>query len=426
MTTNDTSAVKALPSEPDLAQLRKQAKDLRQAISRSEPDAVGRLVQHHPDFAHAARSHTQATLVDAQLVIAREYGFGSWAKLIHRLQEIAREQAFETVGSGYFSVKDVPGDPARLEQLLRARPELVRAKYERMQYTLLHYAAWRNHIEVARILLRSGADVNAKAKGGATPLAVALWFCAKETAELLYESGATQYSLRIASGLGHMERVGRYFTSDGRLTDDAHRGRERWSDSYQYGIDRPLSDAPEEVLADALSIAVRNDRFEVSDYLIAHGADVNRIVYIGTALHQCALFNKEEAVRYLIDHGADPAIHDDEHERSAAAWADFFGNRAIRDYLMTCKEPDMVDQVAFGTVEQLKERLERHPELLGFRQPKFDASLLHIVVWGDRPDMVSALLSLGTDRTATDKSGKTALEYAKESGKDEMVKLFEE
>lgn len=37
-------------------------------------------------------------------------------------------------------------------------------------YTALHYAARKNHFEACRLLLNSGADVNAQTKGGVTPL----------------------------------------------------------------------------------------------------------------------------------------------------------------------------------------------------------------------------------------------------------------
>lgn len=58
-----------LPERPDLGQLRRQAKDLRDAARAGEPAALERL------------GDLPATLAAAQLSIARGYGFASWPKL---------------------------------------------------------------------------------------------------------------------------------------------------------------------------------------------------------------------------------------------------------------------------------------------------------------------------------------------------------
>ncbi len=61
----------SLPDRPDLAQLRRQARELQRAAAGGDPGAVRRI---RPLSA-------QTTLSAAQLAIAREYGFASWAKL---------------------------------------------------------------------------------------------------------------------------------------------------------------------------------------------------------------------------------------------------------------------------------------------------------------------------------------------------------
>ena len=60
-----------LPARPDLAQLRRQAKDLLRAAKRDDPAARKRMraVSDLP------------SLAVAQLAIAREYGFASWIRL---------------------------------------------------------------------------------------------------------------------------------------------------------------------------------------------------------------------------------------------------------------------------------------------------------------------------------------------------------
>ena len=62
----------SLPERPDLHQLRRQAKELRDAARRGDPDALERFARHHPGAPQGT-----VTLAAAQLVIARELGFAS-------------------------------------------------------------------------------------------------------------------------------------------------------------------------------------------------------------------------------------------------------------------------------------------------------------------------------------------------------------
>src|SRR5579859_3346506 len=61
----------SLPDRPDLAQLRRQARELQRAAAGGDPAALRRV---QPVSA-------KTTLSAAQLALAREYGFASWAKL---------------------------------------------------------------------------------------------------------------------------------------------------------------------------------------------------------------------------------------------------------------------------------------------------------------------------------------------------------
>ena len=60
-----------LPEQPALDQLRHQARELQRAAARRDPDALRRLQAVSP----------RLTLAAAQLALAREYGFPSWAQL---------------------------------------------------------------------------------------------------------------------------------------------------------------------------------------------------------------------------------------------------------------------------------------------------------------------------------------------------------
>ncbi len=73
-----------LPPDPNLRQLRNQAKDLHKAQEAGDPSALRRIGESHPRFSGLSQAEIAAAeivLADAQLVIARELGFRSWPKL---------------------------------------------------------------------------------------------------------------------------------------------------------------------------------------------------------------------------------------------------------------------------------------------------------------------------------------------------------
>src|SRR5689334_2986238 len=74
-----------LPDRPSLAQLRKQAKELLKQLRNGDPSAIERLRKHKPNV-------SEPILADAQFVIAREYGFESWPRLVHDIQTPVLEQ----------------------------------------------------------------------------------------------------------------------------------------------------------------------------------------------------------------------------------------------------------------------------------------------------------------------------------------------
>ncbi|HZO85698.1 MAG TPA: hypothetical protein VFC26_10805 [Verrucomicrobiae bacterium] len=72
--------IKPLPSSPSLDHLKYQAKDLLAATKAKNPEALSRIHEFHLRFTKREED-ARFSLADAQLVIAREYGFESWPKL---------------------------------------------------------------------------------------------------------------------------------------------------------------------------------------------------------------------------------------------------------------------------------------------------------------------------------------------------------
>ncbi|HUF27072.1 MAG TPA: Clp protease N-terminal domain-containing protein [Gemmatimonadaceae bacterium] len=83
--------VRALPANPSLEYERKEAKALLRQLHAGDADALRRVRSAHP-VALRARSPAQLQLADTHHVIAREYGFASWPKLVAYFEEMERHR----------------------------------------------------------------------------------------------------------------------------------------------------------------------------------------------------------------------------------------------------------------------------------------------------------------------------------------------
>jgi ankyrin repeat protein len=238
-----------LPQHPDLEQYKKLAKDLVQACRSSEPDAINswasawvqrvvklagieltanmpvrvdRWTEQVADFACHKLSDAhggRCSLSEAQFVIARSHGFESWPKFVHDLEQLAQSKSANSV---FEQAADaiVRGDAALLRDLLAKNPELIRARSAREHHaTLLHYTSANgvegyrqktpaNIVEIARILLDSGAEVDTTADvygGACTTLGLTATSVHPEKAgvqiallELLLDRGASMKQVNIA------------------------------------------------------------------------------------------------------------------------------------------------------------------------------------------------------------------------------------
>ncbi|MGH3289574.1 MAG: hypothetical protein ACRDPD_33675, partial [Streptosporangiaceae bacterium] len=122
-----------LPDEPSYEQLRNQAKDLRRAVLAGEPAALAEVAEHFPAAPAPFPLHA------AQLVVARRYGFPSWARLRRHVEVIERYSRFpERMAAGapasladeflrlvtaYYA--DQPERWAEGRRLLAAHPEIT-------------------------------------------------------------------------------------------------------------------------------------------------------------------------------------------------------------------------------------------------------------------------------------------------------------
>jgi len=101
-----------LPARPDLGHLRRQARDLLRAARSGDSAAAGRV----------AAVSDRTTLAAAQLAVAREYGFASWARLKTAVDARTRDLAGLAGAFCAASIRQGTGQAARM---LAETPELA-------------------------------------------------------------------------------------------------------------------------------------------------------------------------------------------------------------------------------------------------------------------------------------------------------------
>jgi len=106
----------SIPSDASSEHLRKQAKQLLKACRRHQPEAIRRFIASHPAYESGLADPTTMRLQEAQLVVAREYGFGSWACLLQAVVAEADSHAPEAYDSGVLVLTNGTNTIRRMEE----------------------------------------------------------------------------------------------------------------------------------------------------------------------------------------------------------------------------------------------------------------------------------------------------------------------
>jgi hypothetical protein len=372
-----------LPIDAPLERYREQAAALLAGHRVGHPMALQILRCHLPrfldpdvtwkprDVSDAEVAATALDMADAELAVARGYSFLDWAALENHVTE-SLDPASAVHRFEHAAEAVITGDIAKLDALLGADPDLVRARSTRVtcfdppvhRATLVHYLGAngvegyrqrspRNAVEVARRLLEAGAEVDALASmyGGecttlsmlvsstppaeagvqtslvhtlldfgaavdgagagkwVAPLQTALVFGFEAAAQVLVERGARVETLTLAAGLGRVAQV-----------------RER------------LARADADDRHSALALAAQLGHAEVVALLLDAGEDPDRNNPEGfhahaTPLHHAALGGHLDAVRALVERGARLDLCDTLWNSTPLGWAKHGGQRAVATYL---------------------------------------------------------------------------------------------
>src|SRR5258705_170272 len=138
---------RAMRDNPDIDQLKRQARELLEAYRAQSPDTIIEVAAHN----RTATPETFA-LHDAQFVLARSYGFESWPKLKAAVDGVTTTRLHEAVQKG---------DLGAVRALLARRPEIVdllREGPSGFEIRVIHIAVMARDVEMTRLLLEAGAD----------------------------------------------------------------------------------------------------------------------------------------------------------------------------------------------------------------------------------------------------------------------------
>jgi len=371
----------SLPARPSLEQLRKQAKELLREIRLGDPAAVGRVRSHG-----ARPGQTQVdsvTLADVQFVLAREYGFESWALLKRHIESIERPRDFDQAIWGEntwpFLVAVYEGREATVREMLRADATLARAEYAYMQP--LHYAVRGGRPSMVRLLLDAGADPLAEGWSGRigddTPLARARDREQTEIVALLEDAASRP---RVAAPERNVSTTSEWRELENEMfkvcgKGDIERAREMiraHPGIAQAGLYEAIHhDEPKIVHllfdhgADPTipwrwacwytplmhSLRYAEPRYQTAQWLLDRGVKPDDTNGLGmTTLHILANEGTTAAAAWLLDRGADIHVRDREFESTPLAWAARAGREDMVTFLISRgAKPSLPDDEPWAT-----------------------------------------------------------------------------
>lgn len=355
--------VRRLPPSPNLDHLKYQARDLLSDHAARSQGAAQRIREFHPHYGRATDLEifrARLSLTDAQLAIAREYGFASWTRLKRHIErptlsdrlDLPHQQRIEDeVFRRAVDLLD-GGEALGLRAHLKKHPHLAhqRVVFEGGNYfrnpTLLEFVAENpvrhgtlpaNIVEIARIILDAGTSQSARNEAltlvatGSVPRESGVQLA---LIDVLCDYGADPNAAARATALhGELEALKALIGRGARIdlpaaaalgrTEDA-----RWWLEAASGEDRHL----------ALSLAADFGYVEIVRLLLDAGENPNRYNPVGghshaTPLHQAAARGHEEVVRLLVQRGARTDLKDILWQATPAGWAQHAGKGEIEALL---------------------------------------------------------------------------------------------
>jgi len=424
--------VRPLPSNPNLDKQRKLAKTLARDYWRGTAEAVERVQALHPK----PPAPDNFLLSDAQLVIARGYGFTGWAQLKQKIEALTKSPV------ELFKAAVEAGDPADLRRLLEAHPDLASRINEPMfsfDSTAVHVA--RTNMALLDLLLAYGGDLNARTaweKGGFGVLEqVSL-----EEAVPLIARGA-RIDVWAAANLGMIAELRNLVARQPSLVHaKGGDGKRPLHFARTVAIARFLLDASAEIDAlddDHSSTAAQHligDRSDVAAFLVAQGAASDLL--LAAALGDIALVQRHldadpGAIAMRVDQDWFPMIDTAPNGGHIYQWTlgfhvsafDIARGRGWTDVLAlllrrTGPHERLLDALWCGEAARAAAILAANPQLRARVLESASHQLAH-AARNNNAAAVKAMLESGFPVTASGQHGAMPLHWAAFHGNVEMM-----
>jgi len=259
--------------------------------------------------------------------------------------------------------------------------------------TLLMHAAAFGSAETVRLLLESGADVNAKNDFSATAL---LW-AARDTekARVLIEHGADVNAQ----------------SKQGRTPLMMAVQRDGGSDVVALMLAKGAAINAKDSRGDtALSLAAAVGDVETMRLLMAKGADAHSLNKMGeSTLIEASKSRRPQAARMLIQKGVDPNI--------ATMWYP-----SVRNGQIALLEIVALDRAAsFGPLEMVRDLLKAGADVNARDSRKLTPLMFAVSTEAQNPEIVRTLIAAGADVNLYSATGETALDWAEKFSYPEVI-----
>jgi hypothetical protein len=233
------------------------------------------------------------------------------------------------------NVNDVgAGDLDAFANWLRREPWLLDDAFVRFQVELIEAAVLNERGNfIAALLALDPAIVRRRPPPATSAFTHAFTYARTALIPLLTRIWPLPDDLPHAAGLGDLAPVKQWFDESGAPALGDPRAHHPGNDP---GVRRNLGwnpFTPQHVLDEALAWSVVNRHFEVADFLLKHGADIDTTWSShepASILHELVFHASYESMQFLIDRGIDMTIRDYRWNATAAGWA----RHAARDEKM--------------------------------------------------------------------------------------------
>jgi len=431
---------KSLPVRPSLEQLKKQAKELVKSHKSGTAEGLRRIRENHPDLTGASEPqirNAKLSLSDAQLVIAREYGFASWPKLKDHIRTVLLETSdpLELLKQAFHE-----DDPVLVRKLLERMPQ-VRAKINEPVAAFDSPAI--THVrsrEMLDVLLDAGADINAKSRWWAGGFGL-LHQAEPELAAYAIQRGAS-VDIHAAARLGMLERVRELVAGDPALVHA--RGGDgqtplHFASSVEiaesllaHGADIDAKDVDHE--STPVQWMVR-ERQQVAAFLVKRGCKTDLLLAAALGdedLVRRHLERDPDSIRLRVSHEYFPMINPKSGGTicqwtlgwfvSAHDVAKQFGHERVRALLVERSPDDLKLAVAAWQSDEpaVAKLLAQKPQLVSSLSPADRRLLAHAARNNDLAAL-RTMLKAGWSLDVTSQHGATAVHWAAFHGNIEMI-----